>query len=164
MSERAQLLEVRETLTPADHQTHRRHVFEVPSNCKSLEIHIRYAPKHLPESTSRELANAALRNQAAALANRVGASLADLQAQAKAGRTKIGDLRNALSGTDDTMSQHDIDAVIADWLDNPQFVPTRELAHGERVRVVLDFPGGTSETTVVANSIMNNGFLNGRAE
>jgi hypothetical protein len=77
VSERAQLLDTRETLSPADHQTHRRYLFDVPPNCAALEIHIRYAPKHLPETTSRELANAALKNQAAALTSRVGAALAD---------------------------------------------------------------------------------------
>ena len=76
MSERAQLLDVRETLTPADHQTHRRYLFDVPLDCEALEIHIRYAPKYVSENTSQELANAALKNQAAALASRVGAPLA----------------------------------------------------------------------------------------
>jgi hypothetical protein len=77
VTEQAQLLDVRETLTPADHQTHRRYPFEVPPNCKTLEMHIRYAPKYLSDRTSRELANAAWRNQTAALATRLGAPLAD---------------------------------------------------------------------------------------
>jgi hypothetical protein len=77
VSKRALLLDVHETLTPADHLSHRRYLFEVPLNCTALEIGVRYGPKYLSERTSRELANAALRDQAAALANRVGTSLAD---------------------------------------------------------------------------------------
>ena len=52
--------------------------------------------------------------------------------------------------------------VLDDAVEHDRELPV--VAARERVRVVLDFPGGTSETTVVANSIMNNGFLNGRAE
>jgi hypothetical protein len=77
VSERALLLDVHETLTPAEHQSHRRYLFEVPLNCTALEVDVRYRPKYLSERTSRELANAALRDQAAALADRVGTALAD---------------------------------------------------------------------------------------
>ncbi len=70
------LLEVRETLTRADHQTHRRYSFSVPPECQRLAIHVAYAPKHLDARTSAGLAQAALAQHTAALANRVGADRA----------------------------------------------------------------------------------------
>jgi hypothetical protein len=76
VSERAQLLDVRETLTPADHQTHRRYVFQVPPGCEALQIDVRYAPKFVSDLESLALAEGAVQRQAAALVPRVGASLA----------------------------------------------------------------------------------------
>lgn len=77
MTERAQLFDLRETLSPADHQTHRRYVFEVPSGCEALQIEVRYGPKFVSEQQSQALAEAALRQQAVALAQRVGSTLAE---------------------------------------------------------------------------------------
>jgi len=71
-----QLFKADATLTPADHQTHRRYVFEVPRECEQLEFWVRYAPKHLTEPESTRLAEAAVMQQTAALAARVGESLA----------------------------------------------------------------------------------------
>jgi len=39
------LLDVRELLTPADNQTHRRYPFSVPRGCTELHFRIRYSPK-----------------------------------------------------------------------------------------------------------------------
>jgi hypothetical protein len=66
-----QLLTAHETLTPADHQTHRRYVFTVPHDCQQLRLWVRYAPKHLTEQASSRLAEAAVVQQTAALAERV---------------------------------------------------------------------------------------------
>jgi hypothetical protein len=67
---------VRQTLTPADHQTHRRFTFEVPPFCTALEIGVHYAPKRLDHTESMKLAEAALAEQAAQLATRVGPTAA----------------------------------------------------------------------------------------
>jgi hypothetical protein len=77
VTEQAQLLAARETLTPADHQTHKRYPFQVPAHCAELHVRVRYAPKLLPAQESRALAEAALRRQSAALAASVGEALAE---------------------------------------------------------------------------------------
>jgi hypothetical protein len=91
VTEPAHLLEVTETLTPADHQTHRRFVFAVPPDCRELRIRVRYAPKHLAERESALLAEAAVVQQTAELATRLGEPLAtqwlaDLGQRAHPGR------------------------------------------------------------------------------
>ena len=68
---------MRETLTPADHQTHRRFHFEVPSTCQELQFWVRYEPKYLTEQQSAPLAEAALRLETAELAARVGEPLVE---------------------------------------------------------------------------------------
>lgn len=73
---RRQLLDIAERLTPADQHTHRRYAFSVPADCARLEIHVRYAPKHLGEPESARLAESALRAQARQLAATVGEPLA----------------------------------------------------------------------------------------
>src|SRR5216683_1702408 len=45
---RNMLLDVRELLTPADNQTHRRYSFRVPPDCTELQFRIRYTPKLAP--------------------------------------------------------------------------------------------------------------------
>jgi hypothetical protein len=75
--QRPALFEVHETLTPADHQSHRRYVFDVPPDCIEIEVHVRYSPKFLSSDASLELAEAALHRQAVALASRVGAPRAE---------------------------------------------------------------------------------------
>src|SRR5437764_8509655 len=70
------LLDVRETLTPSDHQSHRRFRFQVPAHCAQLDIHVAYSPKHLDEQSSTDLAWSALRSQSKQLAERVGDELA----------------------------------------------------------------------------------------
>ena len=42
------LLVVRDVLTPADNQTHRRYSFTVPRDCTELHFRIRYKPKLTP--------------------------------------------------------------------------------------------------------------------
>jgi hypothetical protein len=76
MSARAHLLDAHETLAPADHQTHRRYVFHVPSDCRELQLHVRYTPKLLEQEESAVLTRAAVVQQGAELAGRVGETLA----------------------------------------------------------------------------------------
>jgi hypothetical protein len=71
------LVQLHEILTPADHQTHRRYPFQVPSGSRQLDISVRYAPKRLGEQESLVLAQAALARQRSALAARVGEPLAE---------------------------------------------------------------------------------------
>jgi hypothetical protein len=71
-----ELLDVHETLTPADHKTHRRYTFEVPADCQALEIHVHYTPKLLSAEDSLAQAEMSLRDQQAALAERVGHAVA----------------------------------------------------------------------------------------
>jgi hypothetical protein len=75
--ERAVLLDVRERLTPADHQTHRRYGFDVPADCRELRLAVSYAPKWLPAEAAARLRAEARRRQAAALAARIGARIAE---------------------------------------------------------------------------------------
>jgi hypothetical protein len=42
------LLEIYESLTPADNQTHRRYPFAVPPDCTELHFRVRYTPKLAP--------------------------------------------------------------------------------------------------------------------
>jgi hypothetical protein len=89
--ERSQLLSTREILTPADHQTHRRFLFQVPSQCLELQMRVHYAPKHLAQQESVALIEAALKRHTAELAGRVGDRLAsqwlaDWRRRAKPGR------------------------------------------------------------------------------
>ena len=77
MSARGSLLKIRETLTPADHATHRRYPFHVPADSRRLEIWVRYAPKWLGEPESMALAQTALVRQRAALASQVSESIVD---------------------------------------------------------------------------------------
>ena len=74
---RVHLLNIHATLTPADHQTHRRYAFQVPPHTERLEIKVVYAPKRLEAAASSALAASALRDQARVLASRVGADFAD---------------------------------------------------------------------------------------
>jgi hypothetical protein len=71
------LLEVRERLRPADHQTHRRYSFFVPPGCAELRLSVSYTPKVLPALDSARLVAEARRRQAASLAARIGARLAE---------------------------------------------------------------------------------------
>jgi hypothetical protein len=91
VNERSQLLHAHETLTPDDHQTHRRFLFQVPPGCVELQIRVRYEPKHLTADESTPLVEAALAQQTAELAARVGVERAsqwldDLGQQAKPNR------------------------------------------------------------------------------
>jgi hypothetical protein len=71
------ILAVRERLTRADHQTHRRYPFEVPRGCRQLTIEVEYAPKYLPPRESAQLVTATLTEQWQALVRSVGGKLAD---------------------------------------------------------------------------------------
>jgi hypothetical protein len=66
------LLDVTETLTPADHQTHRRYRFEVPAAAERIQIHVRYSPKSLSPADSAPLVAATLEAQRVQLAHVVG--------------------------------------------------------------------------------------------
>ncbi|HEY0581237.1 MAG TPA: hypothetical protein VGE94_03585 [Chloroflexota bacterium] len=70
------LLDVRQMLTPADHQTHRRYAFRVPPDCPGLAIRVAYAPKFLESDESVARGTRALDLQARDLAERVGPALA----------------------------------------------------------------------------------------
>jgi hypothetical protein len=94
----------------------------------------------------------------------LGASLSDLQAQSKAQRAAIAGLRNTLSGIDGGMKAEEIDGIIADWLDHPEFIPTPELKEGDQVRVVVESPAGRGETIVNVVAAVNDAFLKGAAE
>lgn len=69
---RTVLLEVRETLSRADHQTHRRFGFEVPSAVVELWIEVSYSPKRVVGEDALELIVAAVRRQALAYGEVVG--------------------------------------------------------------------------------------------
>jgi hypothetical protein len=68
---RTQLRDIRETLTPADHATHRRYAFEVPAECREVHIWVRYAPKWLSSADAQRVARTALVEQTARLAARL---------------------------------------------------------------------------------------------
>jgi hypothetical protein len=70
------LLDIHLSLTPADHQTHRRLHFGVPDWCRALFIDVRYLPKRLDREQSRRLTTQALERQAAGFVERVGQTLA----------------------------------------------------------------------------------------
>ena len=76
----------------------------------------------------------------------------------------VGDLRNALSGLDNGMKPEEIDAIIADWLDNPELMATPELKPGDKVRVELESRAGRSEMTVTAATPLRTAYLKGAAE
>ncbi len=71
------LLERRERLSPADHQTHHRYAFDVPSGCAQLRIHVRYAPKFLSAQESARLVQQSVTAQVHGFRERVGADLAE---------------------------------------------------------------------------------------
>jgi hypothetical protein len=75
------LLERRERLTPADHQTHRRYAFRVPAACTRLTFKVRYEPKLLSAGESADLLKRAVRAQTQDLAAKVGAALAERWAE-----------------------------------------------------------------------------------
>ena len=77
MRESESQLDVRERLTPADHQTHRIYRFHVPAGCSQLRLSVSYTPKLLPEEESVRLTVEARRQQAASLASRLGERLAE---------------------------------------------------------------------------------------
>jgi hypothetical protein len=97
LPEAVRLLDLRDRLTPADHQTHRRYQFDVPSSSHRLDILVRYAPKRVDEAESRALAQAALHTQAAVLRNRVGARLADAWAASLTQRAESVRISNLLT-------------------------------------------------------------------
>jgi len=94
----------------------------------------------------------------------LGASLGNLQAQSKTTRGVTAALRNTLNAIDGGMAEKDVDGIIADWLDDPDFIPTPPLAPGDKVRIVLQSPAGTTETTVNVAGPLNDAFLKGASE
>ena len=91
------LLQVNETLTPADHQTHRRYAFAVPANCTRLTLHARYAPKYLDAPASAELARTARIQQTNALAALVGPAEAHAWANEQTHRVETVRISNLLT-------------------------------------------------------------------
>lgn len=89
----------------------------------------------------------------------LGASLPDLEIQSKAVRGSTTDLRNTLRGLDGDMKPEEIDEIVAEWLDKPEFIPTPELKPGDQIRVVLESPAGKNETTVKVAAPVNTAFL-----
>jgi hypothetical protein len=73
---RTQLLAEKITLTPADHQTHRRFFFQVPPGAEQLDLEIRYAPKFVSTEESDRLVRQAVTGQVEGFTSRVGAELA----------------------------------------------------------------------------------------
>lgn len=94
----------------------------------------------------------------------LGASLPDLQVQSKTARSTIAELRNTLRGLDSEMRPEEIDEIVSDWLDSPEFIPTAELKPGDEIRVVLESPAGRSETTVKVADPVNTAFLSAFAQ
>lgn len=90
--------------------------------------------------------------------------LEELKAQAKSASTTVDDLRDRLISLDETMSKQEIKGILAAWLDNPEFIPSAELAAGDKVRVVLESPAGRTDTTVTIASAVNSVFLDGAGE
>ncbi len=71
------LLSRREQLRSADHQTHRRYLFAVPSGCTQLSIHVAYDPKFVSRTASADLVQQAVTAQVHSLTERVGSELAE---------------------------------------------------------------------------------------
>lgn len=94
----------------------------------------------------------------------LGASMIDLKLQSKSAQTLVATLRNRLRDVDPDMSQEDIDRIVADWVDDPEFIATPELKPGDNVRVELEGPAGKSETSVKVSAKLNDAFLRGEAE
>lgn len=97
VTDRRGLLDVRETLTPSDHQSHRHYRFQVPDGCARLEIRASYSPKHLDELHSTNLAIATLRAQSDRLAARVSHELARRWSADLAGRAERVRIPNLLT-------------------------------------------------------------------
>jgi hypothetical protein len=138
VSKRVQLLEIRETLTPADHQTHRRYAFVVPVDCLELQLQVHYAPKQLSQKESALLADQALRQQASAFAARVGEPLAarwsaDLRQRADTARVSnlltisLNDAMGAYRGAGHRQS-NDQRLILAPQAASPGLVPGPLLA------------------------------------
>jgi hypothetical protein len=87
----------RETLTPADHQTHRRYRFRIPPACTELRLWVRYAPKHLEAQESAVLAEAAVAEQTAEMAARLGEAVAEQWRADLGERAEPGRLANLLT-------------------------------------------------------------------
>ena len=87
------LLEVDQTLTPADHQTHRVYHFAVPGACTRLSVHVRYDPKYEAVEASAALVGQAIAQQRTDLLTRgVDARLADAWAHASVGPERVANL------------------------------------------------------------------------
>jgi len=90
----------------------------------------------------------------------LGASLPDLQSQSKSARAAIDELKSRLGAMD--IPGSDVEAIVNEWLDDPELLDTPELHPGDKVRVVVESPAGKNETTVkVAGASLNNVFLAG---
>ncbi|GAC1319051.1 MAG: hypothetical protein NVSMB2_14140 [Chloroflexota bacterium] len=66
------LMDVRETFSREEHQTHRRLAFEVPAGTADLWIEVQYAPKWVTGDVALEIAQRAAEGQARAFGEVVG--------------------------------------------------------------------------------------------
>jgi hypothetical protein len=89
----------------------------------------------------------------------LGAGIDELQPQSKSLRTAVTALRDTLRSLDESLKGEDIDAIVAAWLDTPEFLATPELAPGDTVRVELESPAGKTETKVKIAGTVNDAFL-----
>jgi hypothetical protein len=152
VTERARLLDVRETLSPADHQTHRRYVFDVPRGCEALQIAVRYGPKFVSDLESLALAEAALQRQTAALVPRVGALLAEQWATNLIQRAKSVRVSNLLTISLDDASGVYRGAGHRQSNDQRLFVRTDSASPGLEPGPI---PPGTWSLTVSAHTLVS---------
>lgn len=94
---RGPLLDVRERLTPADHQTHRHYRFAVPKGTEAVKIHVGYAPKSVGSEASRALRGRALAQQTEAIGAKLGEGPAERWGREIQEREAPGEVVNLLT-------------------------------------------------------------------
>ena len=93
------LLRLRDKLTPADHQTHRRYPFTVPPGCNELVVHVSYTPKFVSPRESAAFVESALQSQRMRLQEQAGELLAAAWAHDNAPRASGFRVANLLTGS-----------------------------------------------------------------
>jgi hypothetical protein len=145
------LLDVHTTLTPADHNTHRRFRFDVPPNCSGLRFRVRYAPKRPSPADSLRLAEAAAIDQTAHFEAQVGQALAAAWSTDQAAAVRGGRVANLL-----TITLDDADGVYRGaghrHSDDQQLSLTPETASPGLVAGPL--PAGTWTLTLSAHALV----------
>lgn len=94
----------------------------------------------------------------------LGARVDEMQVPSKNARTAVSALRDTLRSLDDSLNAEEIDAIVAAWLDAPEFLATPELAPGDTIRVELESPAGKSQTKVKIAGAVNDAFLEAAEE